>query len=165
MPERAVLPELARLVRSIALSNRCRFYLLVTEPARAEATATLLERDVAAVREEPVHLVRIDPYRAPLDYPAAIPWRLLAERVLGPLSEPSKALSAPDAIGMVDATAAPPEDDASFRVLFERLNERRDLVASSLAGALVLALPARLERVFAEAAPDFWSIRSLAALV
>jgi hypothetical protein len=89
---------------------------------------------------------------------------LLAERILAPLTEPTPVLAARDAIVVVDATAGPREDDASFRIVFERLNERRDLVARALSGALVLALSARLERVFAEAAPDFWSIRSLAAV-
>jgi hypothetical protein len=167
MPEstRPEAPDLARLVRSLALSKRFRFYLLVASgPERAEAAIAQLERDVAAAREAPVHVVRLDPYRLPGDYTGAIPWRVLAEAILAPLVEPSPALAAPDAIVLVDASAAPAADDASFRALFERLNERRDLVATALSGALVLALPARLEPLFAEAAPDFWSIRSLAVV-
>jgi hypothetical protein len=162
--EPQVDPEIARLVRSIALAQGFRFYLLVTAPARVQPIAANLERDVAAVREEPVHAFRIDPYRAPLDYPAAVPWRLLAERILAPLTEPTPAFAARDAILVVDVTAAPAEDDTSFHVLFERMNERRDLVARALSGALVLALSPRLESVFVEAAPDFWSIRSLAVV-
>jgi hypothetical protein len=157
------LADVTRLVRSIGLSDRFRFYLVVTDsPARALAVASELERDVAAAREAPAHVARLDPYREPLDYAGPVPWRLLAERILSALLNPAPALAASDAIVLADATAAPPEDDASFRLLFERMNERRDLVASAMSGALVLVLPLRLERVFAEAAPDFWSIRSLA---
>ena len=157
--------DFARLVRSLALSERFRFYLFITgAPERAESLATSLERDVAAAREAPVHVLRLDPYRAPKDHRGPIPWRLLADEILGPLVEPSPALAAADSIVLADASAAPPEDDASLRTLFQRMNERRDIVAAALAGALVLALPPRLENVFAEAAPDFWSIRSISVV-
>ncbi len=45
------------------------------------------------------------------------------------------------------------------------MNERRNVIAGALQGSLVLALPPRLEPVFASAAPDFWAIRTLAVMV
>lgn len=159
-------PEVGRLVRSLALSDRFRFYVLVVEGEPVvRAVAAALKQDVAAAREAPARVVRIDPYRAPAYRPGPIPWRLLVDEVLVPLVDPRADVAAAEAIVMIDASAAPPSDDDAWRVLFQRMNERRNVVAASLRGALVLALPARMERVFAHAAPDFWSIRSLSAVV
>jgi hypothetical protein len=74
-------------------------------------------------------------------------------------------VAAAEAIVIVDASAAPEADDAAWRVLFQRMNERRNVVTAGLRGALVLVMPPRMERLFAHAAPDFWSIRSLSAVV
>jgi hypothetical protein len=159
-------PEVGRLVRSLALSERFRFYLVVVEGARvARAVAAILEHEVAAAREAPVRVVRLDPYRVQADWRGAIPWRLLVDHVLVPLVEARAEVAAPEAIVVIDASAAPEADDEAWRVLFQRMNERRNVVAANVRGALVLALPARMERVFAHAAPDFWSIRSLSVVV
>lgn len=161
-------PEVGRLVRSVALSDRFRFYLLVVEAAPAQPLAVLLEREVAEAREGPARVVRIDPYRASVTSPTfrgAMPWRLLVDRVLVPLLDPPAEVAAAEAIVMIDASAAPEADDEAWRTLFQRMNERRNVVAACLRGALVLVIPARMERLFAHAAPDFWSIRSLSAVV
>jgi hypothetical protein len=154
-------------VRSLALSDRFRFYLVVVELAQpaTRAVAAALEREVAAAREAPVRLVRLDPYRVPADGRGPIPWRLLVDKVLVPLVEPPAEVAAAEAIVMVDASAAPEADDEAWRVLFQRMNERRNVIAAGLRGALALVMPARMERVFAHAAPDFWSIRSLSVVV
>ena len=159
-------PEVNRVVRSLALSNRFRFYVLVVEGVPvARAVAAILQQEVAASREAPARVVRIDPYRARADWPGAIPWMLLIDEVLVPLVDPRADVVAADAIVMIDASAAPEADDDAWRVLFQRMNERRNVIAAGLRGALVLAVPARMERVFAHAAPDFWSIRSLSVVV
>jgi hypothetical protein len=159
-------PDVARLVRSLALSDRFRFYLLVVEaPEAARAVAAILEHEVAAAREAPVHVVWLDPYDDRAEGSAPMPWRRLVDAVLAPLLEPSAELSSPEAIVIADAARAPAADEDAWRILFQRMNERRNAVAGALRGALVLALPPALERVFAHAAPDFWSIRSLSIVV
>ena len=65
----------------------------------------------------------------------------------------------------MDASRALPPDDEAWNLCFQRLNERRNVIGKALRGPLVLLLPARLEAVFAHAAPDFWSIWSLAVAV
>ena len=157
---------LSRLVRSLALSSRFRFYLAIVEaPDAGGSLARRLEHEVSAAREAPARVIRLDPYPPSMDRARPLPWRRLVDRVLAPLLEPPPDLAAPGTIVMVDASRAPAGDDEAWRVLFQRMNERRDAVAAGLAGALVLALPARLEAVFAEAAPDFWSVRSLALVL
>jgi hypothetical protein len=159
-------PGVGRLVRSLGLSDRFRFYLLVVEGApAARAVAALLQQEVAAAREVQVCVMRLDPYRLPADWRGGIPWRLLVDEVLVPLVEAGPEVARAEAIVMVDASAAPEADGEAWRVLFQRMNERRNLVAAGLRGALVLAMPPWMERVFAHAAPDFWSIRSLSVAI
>jgi tetratricopeptide (TPR) repeat protein len=159
-------PEVGRLARSIGLSSRFRFYLLVTATPRvAQAVFAVLEKEVAAEREEPVHLGRLDPYQAPRDPDAPVSFDVLVDEVLAPLVGPSEAMASPQAMVVVDASRALPRDDGAWTLLFQRMNERRNVIAGALRGVLVLALPPRLEPVFAHAAPDFWSIRSLAVVV
>jgi hypothetical protein len=158
-------PAVARLIRSLSLSTRFRFYLAIVEPpGAARALASIVEQGVFAVRESPVHVIHLDPYAAGPSG-VAISWRRLFDAVLAPLLEPPAALASPDAIVLADASGAPRGDDDAWTILFRRLNERRDAVASVLHGALVLVLPPRLEAPFARSAPDFWSIRSLAVVV
>ncbi len=155
-------PGASRLVRSIALSRQFGFFLLVAEtPRLARDVIACLEDDVAAERGEPVHLVQLDPYHAG----APIRFELLVDEVLAPLVDPSDAMASPRAIVVADGSRARPHDDDAWKLLFHRMNERRNVIARALPGALVLALPPRLEPVFAHAAPDFWSIRSLAVVV
>ena len=178
--------EVGRLVRAIGLSDRFRFYLLVCPTPRvAQAVFAILEQDVEAERDEPAPLTRLDPYQAHPDLRREIMARLgplaegkdgeqalvhetsdlLLHQVLDPLVAPSPAIASRQALVVIDASRAPPHDDDAWSVVFQRMNERRNLIAGKLAGALLLALPPRLEPIFAHAAPDFWSIRSLAALV
>ena len=69
--------------------------------------------------------------------------------------------STPDLIIAADASRADLSDDKIWLRLFDIMNERRNVIAQRLGGPLLLCLPERLEPLFASAAPDFWSIRSL----
>jgi tetratricopeptide (TPR) repeat protein len=157
---------LLRLAHGLALSERFHFYLLVCETPRvASAALDVLAVEVAAAREEPVRLVRLDPYRAHAALDRPIPFELLAEQVLARLVSPAPDERAPGVIFVVDASRALPQDDEGWSQLFQRLNEQRNGIAKALEGPLVLVVPGRLEAAFAHAAPDFWSIRSLAVVV
>ncbi|WP_437976432.1 hypothetical protein WMF11_03725 [Sorangium sp. So ce295] len=131
----------------------------------ASAALDVLAVEVAAAREEPVRLVRLDPYRAHAALDRPIPFELLAEQVLARLVSPAPDERAPGVIFVVDASRALPQDDEGWSQLFQRLNEQRNGIAKALEGPLVLVVPGRLEAAFAHAAPDFWSIRSLAVVV
>ncbi|WP_437715604.1 tetratricopeptide repeat protein [Sorangium sp. So ce448] len=155
-----------RLAHGLALSERFHFYLLVCETPRvASAALDVLAVEVAAAREEPVRLVRIDPHSAHAALDRPIPFDLLAEQVLARLVSPAPDERAPGVIFVVDASRALTQDDEGWSQLFQRLNEQRNGIAKALAGPLVLVVPGRLEAAFAHGAPDFWSIRSLAVVV
>ena len=155
-------PGVRRLVQSIGLSRQFAFFLLVADTPRvAQEAFAVLEEGVAGERGEAVHLVQLEPYQAH----APIRFELLVDEVLAPLVDPTEAMASARAIVVIDASGAPPRDDDAGKLLFHRMNERRNVIAAALPGTLVLALPPRLEPLFAHAAPDFWSIRSLAVVV
>jgi tetratricopeptide (TPR) repeat protein len=155
-----------RLAHGLALSERFHFYLLVCDTPRvASAALDVLVDEVATEREEPVRLIRLDPYRAHAELDKPIPFELLAEEVLARLVSPAGDERTADVLFVVDASRALPQDEEGWGQLFQRMNERRNGIAKALKGSLVLVVPGRLEAVFAHAAPDFWSIRSLAVVV
>ena len=90
MAERASLPlaealrsdeGVTRLVQRLALSERFHFFLLVCDTPRvARATFDVLAEEVPIEREEPVRLVRIDPYEAHADLQAPIPFTFLVDQ-------------------------------------------------------------------------------------
>lgn len=157
---------ISRLIRALALSDRFHVYLLLCEtPRAAQAVFDLLPARVAEEREEPVRLVRLDPYEGSYGPGEPIEFEHLADRVLERLVLPAAKERAANVIVVVDGSKALPKDDEAWALLFQRMNERRNVIAGALRGALVVCLPKRLEPVFAHAAPDFWSIRSLAVVV
>lgn len=156
----------SRLIRAIALSDRFHVYLLLCErPRVAQAVFNLLPARVAEEREEPVQLVRLDPYERTYGAVEPILIEHLADRILERLVSPAPVEREANVIVVVDGSKALPHDDEAWALLFQRMNERRNVIAGALQGALVVCLPRRLEPVFAHAAPDFWSIRSLAVVV
>lgn len=156
----------SRLIRALALSDRFHVYLLLCETPRvAQAVFDLLPARVAEEREEPVRLVRLDPYEGSYGPGEPITFEHLADRVLERLVSPAAEERDANVIIVVDGSKALPQDDEAWAILFQRMNERRNVIAGALRGALVVCLPRRLEPVFAHAAPDFWSIRSLAVVV
>jgi hypothetical protein len=120
---------------------------------------------VSTERVELVRLVCLDPYEGRPDAGSPITFEHLVSRVLERLISPPEDERASDVIVAVDASRALHEDDGAWAILFQRMNERRNVIADALKGPLVLCLSPRLEATFARAAPDFWSIRSLAVVV
>lgn len=150
-----------RLARGLALADGFSFHLLVARaPKVARGVYALLPVLVGKLRGGEVGLRRRDPYEGedllqPLRPEAA------QEKVLEPLLY----AQGDEAIEVIDASRAVAEDGPAWVELFERLNERRNAVQTRHRGPLLLCVPPFLERPFAEAAPDFWSVRSGAILV
>ncbi|MDP3220657.1 MAG: tetratricopeptide repeat protein [Deltaproteobacteria bacterium] len=80
------------------------------------------------------------------------------ERVLRPLTTPDEAGAAHGVVHVVDATGSVPDD--AWAWCFQRLNERRNVIAQRLHGELVLCVTPAQETQLAAIAPDLWSIRS-----
>jgi tetratricopeptide (TPR) repeat protein len=156
--------ELEQLIRALSLADRFHLYVLVcVSPRVADIALGVIEERVAEEREQPVEIMRLDPYRNHRDITATIPHDLLVKEVLEPLVTsrewPERA------IVVVDASRAMGRDNDAWGLLFQRMNERRNVIVAKLGRPLVLCIPPRLEPIFARAAPDFWSIRSLAVEV
>lgn len=155
----------SRLIRALALSDRFHLFLAsCTTPRVADALFPVLVEQVSAERGERVRLVRLDAYagrreRGPMTF------ERVAGTVLTGLVAPAEEDRAPQVILAVDASKALPEDDAAWNLLFQRMNERRNVIAAALRGPLLVVMPPRLEPAFAHAAPDFWSIRSFSVVI
>ena len=61
----------------------------------------------------------------------------------------------------VDALSYREDEHRSWVWLFQRWNERRDLVARRAATSVVWLLPPKLDEAIALWAPDVWSVRGL----
>lgn len=155
-----------RLARGLSLSSRFHFYLLVCDIPRAVALILDFFRDeVVRQRDAPVRFVVLDPYRAHAHASEPISFDLLVQEVLARLVSPEPDERTNDVIFVIDASKAIAQDEPAWMLMFQRMNEQRNSIAAVLGGPLLLAVPAWLERVFAHAAPDFWSIRTTAVLV
>lgn len=157
----AARPGPRKLCQALALSEGFSFQIAVCSSARASTALQLwLPDEVAAERDETLSTERISPY--PLDWrlprPAFVGVDELVELVMGGLVGPQPHAD----LVFLDAARAREDEADAWRLLFERLNERRNLIARDLRAALTLILPPGLEVEFARAAPDFWSIRSVA---
>lgn len=159
--EVAAEPELRQLIQALALSNRFHFYIVTCRaPIVAHAVFQVLEAEASEKREQAVRLVRLDPYIAHFDPRKAIEPKTLLKQVLEPLVEPSKGDAVRGVIHVVDGSRARSRDTEAWGQLFQRMNERRNVIAKRLRGELLLCIQPELETVFARSAPDFWSIRS-----
>lgn len=163
----AAQPDAGRLARALAWADGFQLQLVACPSPRAAAALQLwLPTAVSAEREAPVWLGRISPYpldpRAPNRDPPLVA-RELNEQVLLRLT--GEQAREPGRLMVIDAARALEGDRAAWMACFQRLNERRNLIARDLAGPLALILPPELEIGFARAAPDFWSLRSLAITV
>lgn len=158
--------DLLRLARGISLSSRFHVYLLAcSTPRVADAALEILAEEVAKEREEGARWVRLDPYRGRAEAGEPIRFEELVEGVLAKLVDPAPEERVAEVIHVVDASRALAPDDEAWGLLFQRMNERRNVIAGALGGPLLLVLPQRLEAAFAHEAPDFWSIRTLGVVV
>jgi hypothetical protein len=151
--------ERSRLLRALALSRR--FHLLlayVESPRAADQLVRALAEELPRVRKAPVELVRLDPYEG-RETDAPLEDGELADGVLIPLLSPTAERRAHGVVHVVDASRATPADTEAWGRLFALWNEKRNAL-QQLGGEVLVVLPEPLQRLFATAAPDVWSIRS-----
>lgn len=145
----------------LSLVDRFLLDVLVVPSARvARLMLALMHEELPKRRGEALRVRELGstPARAasldPLDGNA------LLDDILVPLMQPTEAVEGALTVTWIDASTARPVDEPAWTGFFHRLNERRNAMADIQPGPLVVALPPRLESVFAHAAPDVWSIRS-----
>lgn len=151
-----------RLCTALALVDGFQFDLVVCPTARdADALLAWLANELPRRRGEEVAFDRMRPERERLEQ-ALAPATLTAS-VLGQLERRSPA-AGPGArsVAIVDATGFRSDEIDAWRWLFQRINERRNWLVTRVGGPLLWLLPPALDDVFANDAPDLWSIRSLA---
>lgn len=159
--ELARLLDLESLADVLSLAARPRFAVLACDTPRVTHAALRLTHErVEAARRERVSLSLYDPYGAfPVALDRALPPEELAQWTLTHLLDALQ----PGALQVLDLSCALKADQEPWTFVFHRMNERRNLLARALHGALILCLPSWLRTVFAHEAPDFWSIRSASA--
>lgn len=158
--------DVLRLRQALVLAEGFQFHLVRCKtPPTGAALKQWLEVELTRGRAEPMELVRVSPYPADL---TAHREPLTQERLVGTVLEPlltPHGISVGATLVLVDATAAPPEDRDLWIWLFQRLNERRNLLIQRVKAPIVLELTPELEAEFINAAPDLWSVRGLAVVV
>lgn len=153
-------PALDDLLRALSLTSGFAVHLMICETAAvARSCFALLRRELPGLRGAPTRVEVIDPYEGEELLPGPSGERLI-DKVLPRLCAPAAAGDAGDRVVVLDASRALSAETSAWVVLFERLNERRNLIRDALVGPLILCLTPSLEQPFAAAAPDFWSIRS-----
>jgi tetratricopeptide (TPR) repeat protein len=70
-----------------------------------------------------------------------------------------------NALFYVDGTAPVHIEDAAWQRLFERLNQRRDVIAALVGAPLTLIIPERVVGLLAASAPDLWSFRAAQVVI
>lgn len=157
-------PEPSHLCEVLALADGFQFQMVVCETPRVGAALLLwLDSEIARRRGEAVTLMRLSPYPfVPWDATAGLPPEELARLILEPLVSLQ---SAEVGTCVIDASPASSRDHEAWVWLFKRINERRNLIASRFQRPLSIFLSPALEVELIHAAPDLWSVRSLATTI
>ncbi|MBL0702088.1 MAG: tetratricopeptide repeat protein, partial [Desulfosarcina sp.] len=152
--------EINSLIRAISLAEKHHFTILVCEtPLQADAALKVLEEEVADMRGEFVHFLRYTPKKKGKRIDEPITFKQLISQVLEPLYY-WKETGEKGLVFVVDASTAGKEDEESWIIFFQRMNEVRNTIIERLSSPLLLVLPDFLKIEFARRAPDFWSITS-----
>lgn len=160
----ALPEELERLGQALALNEGFQIVLLECHGLGSwdlHRLFDLIQARVAELRGVPPLVVVYDPHVTTSEE-GSLRDEAWVEGVLGPILR----LPAPDAegasvIAVIDGTGpASVGEVPSWTFLFHRMNERRNRIARTLVGTLVLALTPRLVRLFLSEASDSASIRS-----
>ncbi|MFO0573104.1 MAG: toll/interleukin-1 receptor domain-containing protein [Polyangia bacterium] len=153
MSDLANNPEVRDLVEGLSLADGFAFFLLYAEsPEVIRDIIALLPDAVSQLRGIAVQVIRLDPTKGFEQGAAAF------SAILRRLADPP-AISA-QTIWVLDGSSASPQNEEDWRDFFLRMNRSRNLIQKQLNRPLLLALPSSFERLFANSAPDFWSIRS-----
>jgi len=149
----------SRLLRALALSRRFHLFLAYcASPRAADQLLRMLEDELPRLRKKPVELVRLDPYEGRESH-GPLEDRELADRILIPLLSPPEDRKAHGVVHVVEASRATHADTDAWGRFFALWNEKRNAL-QQLDGEVLVVLPESLQRLFATAAPDVWSIRS-----
>ena len=152
--------DLNSLIRAISLAEKHHFTILICEtPLQGNAALEVLEEEVAAMRGESVRFLRYAPKKEGKRIDEPITFKQLISQVLEPLYY-WKETDEKGLVFVIDASKAGKEDEESWIIFFQRMNEVRNALVERLASPLLLVLPDFLEIEFARRAPDFWSITS-----
>lgn len=105
-------------------------------------------------------VVLLDPYATQgQDSTERLTETSLLDSILARLVHPPLALQSEQYLMAINGSAAAPADESAWRILFQRMNERRNSIVQQVSSALLLCVTPRLHALFAHEAPDFWSIR------
>ena len=157
--------EVGRLLKALTLSQGFHFYIgTCDEDSIADRVVTAIDGQLPTLRGEAVHVRRTAPrfsgtMRTPADR------QVLVERVLAAVLAPPAEDATRALVHVVDATVARPSELDDWRLVFQRLNEARNVIARSLQGEFVLLLLPSMDQSFNELAPDLLSIHSGAEFV
>jgi hypothetical protein len=142
------------LLSMMKLGDSFRFYILVGDDPGLAGALARFEEELAVVRLAPT---RPNPSREP-------GWHLI-QGVLARLVFARMGESTPETLFVIDASRVTPATEDDWIMLFQRMNERRNVIAERMCGPLLLIGPPTIEVLFAKWAPDFWSIRSRALVL
>jgi len=145
-------PEVERLLRALRRTAGFRlFTVAVDDPHGAEELLSAVAASGAVV-----HRVHFDhSMQLSLESHGA----LLTERLLAPLIDPAR-IPLNASIVALDLANALPRDEPVWLWLFERLNERRNVVTATVRRPLLLLASNTTLHWFAGSSPDFWSVVS-----
>lgn len=151
--------DLQRLARAVALSDGFALYIIIHPTVDiARQALECLRKEIARVRGTVTPNLTVLP--AQTDGNHIYQDQGLTVNTL--LESPSKQAYQ---YFVLDASEFPEDDQQALRFLFERLNERRNLLIERLQRPLILVIPAFAESMLVRVAPDFWSIRAMPAIV
>lgn len=144
-----VHPAYQRLRRALSHSARHDFYLLETSPPAAACGAVeMLRDDLTLLRGKPVSLDRVEwPPRDGTSAEEAVE-RLMRKRAADEGTE----------LLVLDTSQARVEDREVLAALFSRLETVHDELLRDVRGELVLLAAAGTDRLFAQKAPELWSV-------
>ena len=154
-------PAICRLLGAVALGQGFQFHIAVCQSTRHVSTLLkTLAQTIPARRGGRVNAVHLAPYNL-LPRDRALDGEVLAAKVMDELGALPQPWDEELLIVALDATPASAQDAPAWRILFRRMNERRNALIAELDGAFLLCLPDWLEGDFAREAADFWSIRGV----
>lgn len=150
-------PGVAELSQALALGERFHLHLVICTSGAVVGSLIGLAREHLAA----VNVARQVERRAPSLRRATPMAALTREDLTIDVLDLLRAGAERARIVVLDATDCLARDDDAWAWCFGRMNELRNSIIEAFRGELVLCLPARLERLFAKHAPDFWSVRSV----
>ncbi|WP_295450225.1 hypothetical protein, partial [uncultured Thiodictyon sp.] len=153
---------LAHLIGALALGDGFQFHIVVCHsPRQVRQLLGTLAVDVPARRGGTVRSEHLIPAAQALPSDRPLDGDALSVLVNDRLSGLAPTSADERVVFALDASFPGTADQPAWRQLFRRMNEQRNALARGLDGVLLLCLSPRLAAVFAQEAPDFWSVRGV----